>query len=286
MIARLGLLLLLVLVVWFGGSTANAGVEIPSILIYLDDFPGNVIHVAPADADAFSRRLSQPPQLPPRPPVSMPYYNLDSTYWDMALRRSPDDPPVLPDGTYYPDGGYVQTVRQDHDVWLVLDLRQRAMLDRYISLGKAGALGPHPGALEVLAKAGGAETISVEIGARPLLADAALAFWRLFDGPSLVSFLDPPRPPTGEGGYWISVTAPEGRILQLFYDPATGSLTDALGTETYRGVVPPGALPSPSDGPLQIEQQPPQGSKLWWPVMLGGGVVLLAAAVWLRRRYS
>jgi len=55
-----------------------------------------------------------------------------------------------------------------------------------------------------------------------------------------------------------------------------------LGTESYtiRNI-----LPTTAGEPLQIEQQEPHGSELWWPVMLGGGAALLGAAVWARRRW-
>jgi hypothetical protein len=134
----------------------------------------------------------------------------------------------------------------------------------------------------VLAAASSSEAISLEAAGLPLADAEAGRFWKLFSGAMRPSFPEPPQPPQASSGYWLVVTLLEGRALQYYYDPAAATLTDALGSERYTGV-PAGVLP-PSAAAPTIEQQEPQGSLLWWPVMIGGGVVCLAAAVWLHRR--
>jgi hypothetical protein len=190
--------------------------------------------------------------------------------------------------TYFPIGGIVRARQAGRDAHFVLDLRQRAMLDRYIRVAREGSLSSTPGALQVLAAASLIETIGVDVAGKPFEADGPRGFWSaLRSGNPPPVFNDPPRPPVAATGYWFSVTAPEGRAISYFNDTAQQSLTDALGTETYdaRNLAAIGVLPPSSEEPPRIAQQAPQGSLLWWPVMLGSGAALLAAAVWLRRRY-
>jgi hypothetical protein len=168
----------------------------------------------------------------------------------------------------------------DRDAFFVLDLRQRAMLDRYIRLARQGLIPAQPGALNVLIAASQTESISVEPAGEHLNGDQTAAFWRSLHNRSLaVQFLTPLQPPSEGGGYWITFTTAEGRAIQYHLEPESGTLTDFLGTESY---IVRNALPATAEAP-GIMQQEPQGSWLWWPVMLGGGAALLAAAVWLRR---
>ena len=191
---------------------------------------------------------------------------------------------MQPRALYFSADGIIRVLRENNDdAYFVLDLRQRAMLNRYIRLAKTGSIPPDPGALDVLAAAVRTETVSIEIGGRPVEPALSQAFWSALDNPEAsVGFPAPPRPPADEDGYWITFTTSEGRAIQYHFNPATSALIDSLGTETYTIE---NVLPATTAEPLQIEQQSPHGSKLWWPVMLGGGAALLAAAVWLRRRY-
>jgi hypothetical protein len=279
-ISRLGLLILLVLLPWLAASQARAQEAIPGVEIQI---PGatQAVRMAPADADAFRRRLNAPPPyFGPRPAGESVV--VSSGYWDAALRADDSAPRIDADAAYFADGGIVRVRQSGRDLYFVLDLRQRAMLDRYVRLTKAGSLAQAPGALDVLIAAAADETVSIEIRGTPVTSEAAAILWRSLAGQSAdVIFHDPPRPPAGVSGFWIAFTTAEGRSLQYFYDAGARTLTDSLGTESH--AVPDIELVS-SGEPLQIEQQTPPGSKLWWPVMLGGAAALLGAAVWLRRR--
>jgi len=280
-IARPGFLLLLVLILWLGAFGASANLEILSVEIQI---PGvsQPLRLAPADADAFQRRLNQPPPYVGPKPAGESFI-VTSAYWDAALRAADNAPPIAAAAAYFPNGGIVRARQSDRDLYFVLDLRQRALLDRYIRLARTGQIGPEPGALQVLAAASSMEPIGIGIGGRPVDTRLAQVIWAVINGrQGEVSFLGSPQPPGNAPGYWLTFTTSEGRALQYHYDPASDALTDALGTETY--VIPAGLPTTPGDPP-QIEQQEPHGSKLWWPVMLGGGAALLAAAIWLRRRY-
>jgi hypothetical protein len=278
-IARPALLLLLVLILWLGGSTASATTEILGVEIQIRP-ESPPVRLAPADADAFQRRLNAPPPyVGPRP--SGESVLVTSGYWDAALRADESAPHFDAAATYFIEDGVVQARQAGRDLFFVLDHRQRAMLARYVRLARTGSISSNPGALQVLIAAANSETISIEPGGVPLTVDDIGALWRALDDQKpVVSFIDEPQPPARAGGYWVTFTTAEGRALQYHYDPATGTLTDFLRTETYtiRNL-----LPSTAGEPPQIEQQEPRGSLLWWPVMLGGSVALLAAAVWFRR---
>jgi hypothetical protein len=281
-IARLAVVLLFALLAPVPAAAGNGARDTATALIYIEGLP-QPVEMAPADYATFTRRLNLPPELPPRPPASGPSYGVDSPYWDLALRQSPEDPQAGLGATYFPLGGYVQTVHANRDAWLVLDLRQRALLDRYIRLGRAGLIGARPGAFQVLIAAAQSEPVSVQHADSVLGDEAARALWAALAATRpAVTFIEPPRPPPRDGGYWLTFTTAEGRSLQYFYDRAAATLTDALGTETYAI---PGILPVDPGPPLQITQQAPRGSLLWWPLMLAGGAILLAAAVWTQQRF-
>lgn len=285
-ILRPGTFLLLVLLaaLVLRGNVA-AQTPIPSVVI---DVEGIMFTLAPADADAFQRRLSQPPLFDEPPAASGPSYTVTTAYWDLAVREDEDEPAVEPDAKYFPGGGFVRARQDGQDLWLVLDLRQRAILDRYIRFGaEVGRPGPRPGALEILALASRTETIGIEAGAGRFSDAEARSFW---DSAGSVaadpSFRDPPRPPAtaGVAGYWLTFSLPEGRSQQYFVDTTGGVLTDALGTESYdvAGLI--GAtLPETAES-LHIEDESPAGSKLWWVLAVGGGAVFLLGAAALHRR--
>ncbi|HEY7466281.1 MAG TPA: hypothetical protein VIB47_06270 [Dehalococcoidia bacterium] len=282
MIARSGLLLLLVLFLRLVGSSANASAEIPTVEIQIR--PSQTVRLAPADADAFRRRLSAPPPYAGPLPAGETFV-VTSDYWDATLGTGAGAPAIDAAGTYFWSDGIVKLRQAGRDAFFVLDQRQRAMLGRYIRLAGTGSLpSSAPGAFQVLTAAARAELISIELAGEPLPNDAARLLWRSFDEQDVaVTFLQPLAPPSGKEGYWITFTTVEGRALQYFYEPASGRLTDFLGSEAYtvRNI-----LPGSVGEPRQIEQQEPHGSLLWWPAMLGGGLSLLAAAVWLNRRMA
>jgi hypothetical protein len=284
-ITRLAPLLLLVLIAaWPSGSKASATGEIFRFEIRIPGQP-EPLHIAPADADAFQRRLNSPPPYAGPLPQGESFV-ITSGYWDATFGVGVGAPPVQPRALYFRVDGIVAVQRAaDDDVYYVLDQRQRAMLNRYIRLATAGAIPPDPGALDVLAAASRDEPIIVEIAGKRVDDALARALWAELNMPTMpgaVGFLGTPRPPAGEEGYWITFTTSEGRALQYHYNPSTGALVDSLGTESY--TFEDRVLPATTGEPLQLLQQPPQGSKLWWPLMLGGGIALLGAAVWLQRR--
>jgi hypothetical protein len=205
-----------------------------------------------------------------------------SDYWDATLGTGAGAPAIDADGSYFLSDGIVKLRQAGRDAYFVLDQRQSAMLSRYIRLARTGSLpSSAPGAFQVLIAAARAELISIELAGSPLPNDAARIVWRSLDDLAApVAFLDPPSPPFGSDGYWITFATVEGRSQQYFYEPASQRLTDFLGTETYTVR----DMPLSTVGePRQIEQQEPHGSLVWWPVILGGGVGLLAVAVWLRK---
>jgi hypothetical protein len=280
-IARPGLLLLLVVIVLLGGTRADAAIPAHSVEIQI---PGiaQPVRLAPVDADAFQRRLSAlPPYAGPLP--SGEAITVTTDYWDFAVGTGVGGPPTDAPAAYFQADGVVGLRQIDRDAYFVLDHRQRAMLNRYIRLLRTGSLpSSTPGAFQVLVAAAPAETIGIELPGGPLSSDTAQAVWRsLADHAAPVTFANPAVPPAGQNGYWIIFTTAEGRALQYFFEPESQRLTDFLGTETYTvRNIPPGTI----GVPRQIEQQDPAGSLLWWPVMLGGGAGLLVAAVWLRNR--
>ena len=261
--------------------------DIPSVTIAGGDLAQSV-ELAPADADAFRRRVNQLPRLEDPPSVQGEAYSVTSSYWAVGVRLEDEEDALDVDvqADYYPDGAFVRVSIDGEDAWAVLNLRQRMILDRYIRLAEGGRIGEAPSTLEVLAADAGQEETAFGIAAGPHVLDYER-------GVELVSKLaeanpepivDPRDPPAeSDGSYWLVVTLPEGRTLRYFYDGTT--VVEGLGTERYDAAAVAEMLDglAPSDLPA-IAQQEPAGSLLWWPVMLGGGALAIGIAVWLRKR--
>jgi hypothetical protein len=294
-IARLGLLLLLATLFAAHPGAAATQTPVPPVDIEVE---GNTFRLAPADADAFQRRLNQPPKLEETPDALGASYTVTTPYWDAAVREN-GEPSADEVAQYFPQGGFVRASQDGEDVWLVLDLRQRAILDHYVLYGTQQRLPQdpelrqhvlHPSALLVvfLAYYGVGEEVAIEVGDRLLSAEEADAFLASV-APHLIfqlTFLDPPLPPeTARGsGYWVTFTLLEGRSLRYFLDTASKTLTDSLGTETFDlSAAAGGGIPE-SASATQIEQQSPRGSAAWWPLMIGGGIAFLGAGWWLQRK--
>src|SRR5690606_7728587 len=104
------------------------------------------------------------------------------------------------------------------DAWMALNLRQRAILDRYIRLFKAGAIGDAPSSIDVLARTAMVEQFGVQAGENVLpLAEATELLARLSEAhPSPI--LEEREVPTPDGdGFWLIVTLVEGRSLRYYY---------------------------------------------------------------------
>jgi len=266
-------------------SSGQEPFTIPNVTISGGSLPAPV-RLAPTDADAFRRRINLPPRLEFVPQPAGPSYTVTSTYWNDAIDREDSAEERLAvdeDATYWPEGGLVLTMLGDDEVWTVLDLRQRPLLDRYIRLGSTGVISPREGNLGVLAAANATEYIGIDAGVKPLTAQLRTAFLMGL-GETPVTFLDPFEPPQPDGdGFWLLLTIADGPGYEYYYDGS--SLTDSFGAERY--AVSP-ALQSFLDGLAPalpaIDNEEPPGSLLWWPVMGGGGLVLIGAAWWLNRR--
>lgn len=249
------------------------------------------VRLTAIDEDAFFRRLGPPPKLDETPEVIGTGYRISTRYWDDVLRNSRDDRAAAEmEATYYEDGGYVRARQGDEDVWLVLDLRQRAVIDRYLRLTRAGLLRDRPGILEVLLAASRGETIGIDIGGNQLSSTEARELWTGLLVSPRPSFREQPQRPLGENGAWLVFSLEEGRAVQVFYDQSAGTLTDFFGSETYQ-VIPPVAFTIETvtrggGSVLTIEQQPGRGSAAWWIIMAGGGIACIAAAIWLRRQFG
>ncbi len=266
-------------------STAQEPFIIPDVAISGGPLPAPV-RLAPTDADAFRRRINLPPRLEFVPQPSGPSYTVTTPYWNEAIDReeaSEERLVVANAATYWPEGGFVRAMLGEIEVWTVLDLRQQALLERYIRLGSTGAISPRAGNLKVLAAANATEFVGIDAGVAPLTAAQRTAFWTELGDPR-VAFPDPFQPPVvADDGYWLLLTIADGPGYQYYYDGS--SLTDSFGAERY--TVGP-ALATLLDGLTPslpaIDHEDPPGSLLWWPVMGGGGLVLIGAAWWLNRR--
>jgi len=294
----LALLLVLAALLPAGGARAlptGRQTLAPDTVISGGDLP-HAVRLAPADEDALFRRLDAPPRLDAMPATAGIAYTVTSSYWDATLRgEDQDGPSVAAEAVYYPRGGYVRARQDGDDVWLVLDLRQRAILDRYIRL--AAVLPEQPGVFDVLRAAVAAgEPIGVQVGAVPLDNSQTASFWDASrDIPlrrDLMQEPPAPLPASGPPTVWVTFTLAEGRSVQLLWVSVTGVLLDPYG-EVYtvprrwlEPVLGAAAVPGPDFNlaPSQIEQQQGRGSDLWWPILVGLGLVLLGAAWWLRRR--
>jgi hypothetical protein len=258
----------------------------------------HALRLTAADEDAFRRRINYPPVYERTTPVATgPAYTVTSTYWEPVVvteRRRPGA--VETEALYYPESGLVRARQEGEDVWLTLNLRQRAILDRYIRLGSMYGLEESPGMLELLRLAAASEQIGIQIGAKLLDANESAAFWhavaaverRPLDsaGEATVHrYLTSPR----ATDLWVIFTLEEARALRFVYEPTIGLLIDPLGMEAY--TIGPNALENAigngaAFAPLLVAQEDSPGSLLWWPVMVGGGLALIGAAIWLRNRLA
>ncbi len=289
--------ILLVLLFFVAGPAsaqqADAG---PQTWISGGDLPHKV-RLTAVDEDDFMRRINLPPQLDNAPAVSGPSYTVSSPYWDHAVRgEGSKDPEVDLEAQYYPNGGFVRTRQDGEDVWIVIDLRQRAILDRYIRLTKAGAIDEEPGPLNVIAAAvKNGENVAIQIGSIELDADQTAAFWQVTNGLEVYERPENVQLSDGPGSVWITFNLPEGRSEQMLYVVANGEIYDRLGATSY--VVPflwlqpvlGDQAPRPGQpipyADTTIEQDKSPGSQWWWVIMIGGGLSALGAAYWLRRHW-
>ena len=250
------------------------------------------VRLAVTDDVAFFRRINLPPKLDEGPATTGRSYTVTSRYWDDVLRAWDDSSgPADDSAAYYPEGGFVRARQDGEDVWLVIDLRQQAILNRYIRLARAGGLPERPSVFQVLSAAQREETLSVSIGARQLTRGEQAAFWRAFSIP-LIPVDGGGFTPRDEGGIWISVSLEEGRAVQLFYDLRGNRIIDGLGIEAaavpadwLSGVIPGALSPdSPGVAPLGVPQEEPRGGRFWWVIVVAAGLLLLGAAFWTQER--
>jgi hypothetical protein len=281
----LGLLVCAVFFAAFLVTPASAQeFPIPTVTVSGGDLAQRV-RLAPADADAFRRRVNLPPRLDDAPSATGTPYVVTTSYWASAVRLEPDEDffDVAVEADYYSEGGFVRVDVAGQDTWMVIDLRQRAILDRYIRLANAGSIGEFPSTLDVLAAAATAEVLSIAAGGESLEPAAAAKLLRDLAEANPMPFVELPAAPDEDDGFWLTITLLEGRTLRYFYDGE--SLTEAMGTERYPAAAASGSLDAlaPMSTPA-IAQEEPAGSALWWPVMVGGGLAALSAALWLQRR--
>jgi hypothetical protein len=265
-----------------GTSVDGPGFEFPVRLAVTDDY-------------AFFRRINLPPKLDEAPRASGPSYQITSRYWDDVLRAWDDGAGSASESaTYYPEGGFVRAEQDGEEVWLVIDLRQQAILNRYIRLARQGTLPQHPTVQQVIAAAQRDENVSVSIGSRQLRPNELTEFWKAFSQP-LTRTDAGGRPPQSNAGLWIAFGLQEGRSVQLFYDMRGNRLIDDLGIEAV--AVPPNWLTSvlgpdsarpdsPLLAPLVVPQDEPRGGRFWWVVMVGVGLFFLGAAFLVHRRLT
>lgn len=260
------------------------------------------IQLSAVDEQDFFRRINLPPILDNQPQLTGPSYVVASPYWDAVVREGRDERPgVEAAALYYPQGGFVRARQEGRDVWLVIDLRQRAILDRYIRLGLTGALSQSPGVFEVLrAAAAQGEPISIHVGERELTAAETVLFWQASIDINLVPVDRRGTPQLGipsSGGerVWLTFTLPEGRSVQLLHHFGTPLLLTRNSEELYSAprlwlqpVIGEAARPGSSFfvGAAEVPQQDPPGSLLWWPLMLGAGALSTCIALMLKRRFA
>jgi hypothetical protein len=268
-------------------------VDVRPVVISGGDLTGTVT-MAPVDADAFQRRLNQPPRFELPPTVGGISYAVETEYWDDTVREDDQSPRAESVATYYAESGVVRVRQGAEDAWIVVDLRQRALLDRYIRLTNGGAIEPRPGILEVLTAAAASEETAVQIGSRVLSPTEEAAFWRISSGlkpANLARRADQEELRAGPNSAWIIVTLPEGHAVEMLYTFANGTLIDSLGEQVY--AVPRNWLEpviGDYDGATlaslgsSISSDDPKGGWYWWPLMVGGGIACLAAAVMLNNR--
>lgn len=291
MIARLALFALAFLfALVLPGARISAAPEATTI-----SGPGfsHPVRLAVTDDYAFFRRINLPPKLDNKPDLSGPAYEITSRYWNDVVRGWDSSAGDGADtATYYPRGGFVRATQDGEDVWLVIDLRQQAILNRYIRLAQKNSLSAIPTLQEVIAGSQRDEKISVTIGSRQLKESELPAFWREFD--RVQGRTDGGGATPKSEGLWIAFGLEEGRTVHLFFDTKGHRLIDDLGIE---------ALSVPNDwlvsifntpiapdaaivAPLAIPQQEPRGGRLWWFVMVGGGVFFLAASYYVHKKLA
>jgi hypothetical protein len=257
------------------------------------------VRLSASDEEAFRRRLAPPEPLEELQRPSGAAYTLTSSYWEHALTyHDPDVESVAAEAAYFPADGLVRARQGGEDAWLVLELRQRAILDRYLRFAREGRIGPEPGVFEVLRAAASTEPITITVADRELTQDEARRFWEASQSVQLRRDLirgtpEAPWPPAPtQTTVWITFTLDEGRSVELLYSVVTGVLLDRFATELYpvpRDWLVP-VLGSAADfrspdydlTPAQIEQQPDRGSQLWWLLAIAA-VAGLGVAIWLRR---
>ena len=286
--------------VLFGLVFLAAGAQEPSpdfnTMISGGDLPHSV-RLTAVDEDAFVRRLDVPPIFTESQGLAGPVYSVTSPYWGDVLRAAGvDTAPNKLEASYYLESGYVQTDVEGEEFWLVLNQRQRAILDRYIGLTVADLLVDEPGLMEILVAASRIESITVQVGSRFLSEAETARFWQVSAGlPRLASqaLQEEPKPEDGEGSLWIIFNLPEGRAVQMRYFVAAAALVDSLGSDAYRvpdnwlgdvlGADAPTAGEPLKVGGRVVGQEAGHGSIVWWFVMVGGGLSAIGIALWLRR---
>jgi hypothetical protein len=252
------------------------------------------VRLAVTDDYAFFRRINLPPKLDDTPKATGPSYEITSRYWDDVLRGWDSSAGSGADSaTYYPQGGFVRAKQGGSDVWLVIDLRQQAIINRYIRLAQKDTLPAAPTLQEVIAASQREEKISVSIGSRQLKPDELTAFWKEFARP--MSRTDGGGvTPKNSDGLWIAFGLEEGRNVHLFYDIKGSRLIDDLGLEAVTvpsdwlsSVLGPSVTAtSPLVAPLAVPQEDPRGGRQWWLIMVGGGIFFLVAAFYAHKKLA
>jgi hypothetical protein len=255
------------------------------------------VRLTAADELTFLRRINLPPKLDDAPFNSYdgPSYTVATDYWDSLLYGWKDTKGHAADtATYYPKGGYIKTKQDDKDVWLVIDLRQQAILNRYIRLGAKDAV-PEKPTLQQMLVASSDEPISVDIGSHSLTDTERAAFWKALAQP-MEAVLSAGANTKTSDGVWITFNLPEGRDLQLFYDINANRLVDGIGgdgsvlprdwLQPVLGANAPHAGAPGLVGAKAVPQEASTGSPVWWVIMIGGGLTCIAAALVVRRKLA
>ncbi len=187
-----------------------------------------------AEQKAFWDAPSSPDRLD-APPLQLGIgYEVVSWYWDVPLGSANSTVQANEVGVYYPDcawadhacdRGVVRVTRAGQSLWLKLDGARDAILRRYVTLGRQGALPAEPTALEVLAARVkyAKDPIGTQVAGKPVDADAAQRFWS--EAGSLTHETIYPFPLDGKN-YEINFQLPEGRTVSLTYLTASGYLID------------------------------------------------------------
>lgn len=283
----------LVLVILTGRSASSQDFEIPSVTISGGDLP-RPVKLAPADADAFRRRINQLPRFEDPLTLQGPHYVVTTSYWPVAVRLDEDEGEDVLDvdvrADYYQQGGYVRvTIAGDEEVdaWMALNLRQRAILDRYIRLSIEGSVDDEPSTIDVLAAMSPEETFGIEMGDKVLDLETGLDLLAKLRESNPSPIIEEREVPAidDDDGFWLIVTLLEGRSLRYYY--SDGVFTEALGTERYATAAVQDILDRIGpDPPSPIAQESPAGSLLWWPVTILGGLAAIGAAIWLQRKQA